>query len=321
MKRITLVGCGEIGSRHLQGLVKLQDPTLIDIVEPNEESKKRATSRLNELSIQNVHTLSWYSSVNDLKNVPDLVIVATTAAGRVEILTKLLEIGCKMFLIEKMVCQSAREYEMLLNAFKSYGAKGWVNTPRRYYPVYQKIKKSIQNSELIHLSITAGNMGLGTNAIHLLDLFSWLLEDFELKLDGEFLYNELFLNKRGNDLVEFAGTVVAYSKNQSFLSITFLPYDNIPFIIDISTSKMQFVINETSEKIFVSNDENNLNLKFETQFQSNLTTQIVDDIFNHDRCLLPTLQESFFAHNELFRIFNTHIKKISNEQKTLCPIT
>ena len=38
--RILLVGCGNVGSRHLQALVKIPFPVNIDIIESNASSKK-----------------------------------------------------------------------------------------------------------------------------------------------------------------------------------------------------------------------------------------------------------------------------------------
>ena len=42
MKEITIVGCGNIGSRHLQAVSKIEDALEIHIVEPNDISKKNA---------------------------------------------------------------------------------------------------------------------------------------------------------------------------------------------------------------------------------------------------------------------------------------
>ena len=49
IKKIILIGCGNIGSRHLQAIVKTNDETSIQIVEPNVEAQKLAKSRLNEI--------------------------------------------------------------------------------------------------------------------------------------------------------------------------------------------------------------------------------------------------------------------------------
>ena len=50
IKSILLVGCGNIGSRHLQALVQLQTPVEIHIVEKSNNSQKLAKLRLDEIS-------------------------------------------------------------------------------------------------------------------------------------------------------------------------------------------------------------------------------------------------------------------------------
>ena len=45
-KRIVLIGCGNIGSRHLQSLIRFGNSVFIDIVEPDLNSKKKALSIL-----------------------------------------------------------------------------------------------------------------------------------------------------------------------------------------------------------------------------------------------------------------------------------
>ena len=311
-----------MGSRHLQGIVKLSESMNIDIVEPNTEAREIAKSRLDEISFdKNKHKLVWHKSVNELTKESDLVLVATKAAGRVDLITQLLELGHSRFFIEKMVCQSSEEYDLLLKKMKSFDAKGWINTPRRCYEPYESIRKHINNSEIIHFSVSAGNMGLGTNAIHFIDLFSWLINDYKIRLSGEFLLNKTFTNKRGKDLLEFAGTIIGHAKNESVLSLTFLPYANLPLILNIVGKDNHIIIDETNARVFVVKGTNGLELKFRSEYQSNLTTEIVRDILEKDNCIFPTLDDSYFIHSELFRIFNTHIKKTLNEDKRLCPIT
>ena len=48
--RILLIGCGNIGSRHLQAFVKIPHTLKIDIIEHNNSSKKLGLSRLQEIS-------------------------------------------------------------------------------------------------------------------------------------------------------------------------------------------------------------------------------------------------------------------------------
>ena len=217
-KKIVLIGCGNIGSRHLQAIIKVKSVTSVEIVEPNIKSQKTAKLRLNKIEFNKLkQKIFWNKSLSTIKNQSDLVIVATNSKGRVDLIQKLLELGHRKFIVEKMVCQSVEEYKKLLFLFKKFNAKGWVNTNRRYFKSYQNIKTRFANSENIHLSVFASNSGLGTNAIHFLDLFSWLSEEYKIKLNGEFLEDKIVENKRGGNFKEFVGTIIGFSKN-SFVS-------------------------------------------------------------------------------------------------------
>ena len=320
-KKIILVGCGNIGSRHLQAIVKLKNNVLIKIVEPNIKSQKLAKSRLQEINYNKInHEIFWYKSLEQVRNKSDLVIVATNSLGRVDLIQKLLGLGHKRFIIEKVVCQSSDEYKKLLLLMKKFHAKGWVNTNRKYFKAYRSIKEKFTDSKYIHLSVFAGNSGLGTNAIHYLDLFSWLVEDYKIKLNGEFLTNQIFDNKKGEKFKEFLGTIIGFSKN-SFVSLTFFPAKKESFIIKIYGENGFAYVNELEEQGYFLDNKGKVKLNAKFGHTSELTTKIIQDIFSTDDCLLPTLKDSYHLHKELFRIFNRHIKKILNKDVELCPIT
>jgi len=320
MKKITLVGCGNIGSRHLQGLVKVQYPLDITIIDPNKNSQSLAKSRLEEVHFdKSKFNLVWGESTSD-SDSSDLVILATPSPKRVDLVKSLLESGNRRFLVEKMVCQSEDEYSKLLSMAKTYNALFWVNATRRTFESYQELRKKIQGSKLSHIVVNAGNMGLGSNAIHFIDLFSWFTNDNQIILDGDYLFEKIFPNQRGEEFMEFAGTIIGHNKNGLMLLLNFLPVNNYPLTVSFFGKDLTLIVDETNEKIY---DLKNLKseLFFHTEFQSTLTTQIADDILTKDDCKLPSLEDSFIAHKELFRIFNKHIQKLTNERRLLCPIT
>lgn len=320
-KKIILIGCGNIGSRHLQAIVKLKDNTSIEIVEPNIKAQKLAKTKLNEIKFKkNNHEIIWHESLSEIKNESNLVIVATNAEGRIKLIKELLNLGHKRFIIEKIVCQSSYQYNQILILMKKFHAKGWVNTNRRYFGVYKKIKKEFSNSNFIQLSVFAGNSGLGTNAIHFLDLFSWLTKEYEIKLNGEFLEKKIITNKKGSRYKEFLGTIIGYTKS-SFVSLTFFPSKKESFMVKIYGHDRFAVIDELEEKGYFFNPKGKKELKVKFGHTSELTTKIVQDILLKDDCLLPSLKESSVLHKELFRVFNKHIKNILNKDVKLCPIT
>ncbi len=325
MKRIAIVGCGNIGSRHLQAIAKLPFPCIVQIIEPRENARQLAKSRLDEVSrAADNKDFRWNESVRDLESGADLTIVATSSVGRVSIINELFDLGHSRFLIEKMVCQSTKEYETLSRGMQSFNAKAWVNIPRRYFASYRNIRQHfLGDPPPFQMSVIAGNEGLGSNAIHFIDLFCWFCNEAKLKLSGELLEKRLFPNKRGENLLEFAGTIAGASESGSSLNITFLSAsDHMPLIVNISSEDAHITVNESEGQLFrLAAESRPLSEEFRSEFVSDTTTRIADEILNHDSCMLPSVQESYFAHVELFRIFNAHIKLLTNEDSELCPIT
>lgn len=322
VKRILIIGCGNIGSRHAQAVTKLPWNVSVECVEPNNSAIEITKQRIAEMPYdQDMINFRWFNSLKGTSNVSDLVIVSTTAIGRADLLKELLEQGHRTFIIEKLVCQSKIEYEAILTKFKDYNAKGWVNTTRRYYKSNQYIKKIFNKDQWIHYSVIAGNRGLGCNAIHYLDLFSWFINSENLELNGDFLLNSTFVNKRGDNLIEFAGTIIGSDESGSVATITFLPYDNLPDIINISGKEKHIVIDETNELSSILRGTIKPAFSYKNEFNSDVTKEIIQDIFTTNICILPTLKQSAALHYELFRIFNAHIKKLTGIEPELCPIT
>ena len=322
-KRIALIGCGNIGSRHLQALTQIRFPIEIDVVEPNKKAQQIAKQRLQEIKYdEKTHNIQWYKHLNELRDDFDLTIVATISTNRVELIKKLLYHGHSRFLIEKIVCQSTHEYEILLDTMKKFKAKGWVNTNLRYFRSYKKIKNYFSKSKIIHMSLTtAGHYGIGTNAIHYLDLFSWFTDDYKITLDGSSLYNKLFTNKRGKNLIEFAGSITGTISGGSSITLTFIPDANLPLLVNIyGNNNRHLIIDETNERVF-NTTHKNLPFDYVYEHTSNLTTKIVNDILTKDNCNLSSLNNSYYLHMELFRILCNQIEKLTHKKTKICPIT
>ena len=319
-KRIILIGCGEIGSRHLQALAKLSEPIDIEIIEPKENAIKIAKQRLKEIREHENHSYFWHNSIEQSKSQSDLIIISTTAKNRVNIICNLLKKGHKKFFIEKMVCQTISDYDLLMKEVKNKNAKCWVNLVRRYFPIYQEIKELIFDKNPTQISVIAGNNGLGTNAIHYLDLFTWLNNDNQISLDGTLLNNSIFPNKRGTNLVEFNGTIIGKAKNNSSINISFIPKSTSPIIINIKNKNNLIIYDEYNMKIFMK-DSKIQESNFKYEHVSNTTTRIVEDIFKKDTCLLPNLEDLYTVHNKLLEIFTLHLNKVTGKSEKVCLIT
>lgn len=320
MKKILIVGCGNIGSRHLQSLLDSTNVALdIAVVEPNEIGLNNAKSVFSITSDLH-HNLTWLSNISDLTESYDFTIVATQATNRYQLVSQLLEKGNRRFLIEKMVCQSVSEYEKILECFKKYEAKGWVNTNFRYFSFYQKLAKYFSKNTPLKFVIVGGDKGLGSNAIHFLDLFLWFTNSDTITLNGDDLTEELLPNKRSLGLVEFSGTMTGKT-NDSSISINFSRAFENSATVEISNSEHHIRIDTDKSTITKIRGLGDFFEDFKFQHTSELTKKITNDVLQTDTCNLPMLDDLYSAHSELFRIFNLHIKKLTNRESDICPIT
>ena len=320
--RILLVGCGNVGSRHLQALLKIPYNLKIDIIEPKNSSKKLALSRLQEITYnKKTKIINWHNCYTSKILHSDLVIVATLSKNRANLLIKLINNGHKRILSEKILCQSKNEYEKIIKICKDKQAKIWVNTTPRCFNSFIKLKKLLSNNKPINLTVYSNpKIGLGTTIIHFLDLFSWMNDDYDVTLDGTLL-NKLLPNKRGKDFVEFSGTVIGHLKNNAIFVISFLECYPNNVTIQLSNTVDEYCIDETSQKMIrIKNFKSKLE-KFSFEHASTLTKTLAIDILKNDCCKLPILLESYRSHLEIFRIFNNHINKITKKKVKLCPIT
>src|SRR3989338_4442381 len=88
--RVSIVGCGQLGSRHLQAVSCLPEVSEIEIIDPNPESLELGKKRLSDVA-NRVSSIKykWLSSPDQMSADGDLCIVATQAKGRVEVVKEI----------------------------------------------------------------------------------------------------------------------------------------------------------------------------------------------------------------------------------------
>ena len=66
MKNCLIVGIGQIGFRHLQGLVKVKEPLIINLMDSSIDSILKAKNRFDELSICSDHKIIFLNSLSEI---------------------------------------------------------------------------------------------------------------------------------------------------------------------------------------------------------------------------------------------------------------
>ena len=116
MKKIVIIGAGQFGSRHLQGILKLPFKAEIKVVDPSENSLNRAMQRSKEVDdVNDEISVEYFLSMPKIKDL-DLAIIATTSSERKKAILELLETNNpKYILLEKVVFQNLNDFESIIS--------------------------------------------------------------------------------------------------------------------------------------------------------------------------------------------------------------
>lgn len=324
MKVNLIIGAGQLGSRHLQALLRLNLEQQIYVLDPSVASLTIAKARASE--IVNPYTIHFITDWEDLPIAFDLVIIATGANVRSKIVKQLLtNYVVENLVLEKVLFQDLASYEEIRLLLLEKGTPTWVNHPRRIFSHYQAIKNTIaETNEAISFNVVGGNWGLACNALHFIDLFAFLSGSTVKDLNFDWIDNVIHESKRAGN-IEFTGTINGIFENKDIFSITALTGEISDITLYISTNSNRWVIQEgSSQNIVHLSKENNFNpliSTFVTQFQSTLTSEIAESIFETGNCKLPTYQEACASHIPFLKASLKKYVDITGIVTDLCPIT
>lgn len=264
-----IIGMGNIGMRHIQGLSKLKYENInFYINDLNSEYKIRFKDEIDTLKKK--FKFFEINNFEDLKDTYfDLIIVSTTATNRVEILENILsKLISKYIIIEKPICQSLSE---LNNLRKLDNNKIYVNFPSRYCDWYKKIKNKIieiAKNNYLTITMSGGNIGLACNASHYIDLVYFWTNELPIKVDTSNLgmWHESkrkgFYDLYGNLKIHFKNHIlelISYENSQEWIIQIFNSNKKFIASIDISRGIADFYDYEKIEgEIKLQSDSTNI---------------------------------------------------------------
>ncbi|MDA9124960.1 Gfo/Idh/MocA family oxidoreductase [Flavobacteriaceae bacterium] len=318
-----IIGAGQLGSRHLQGLLKFKSEQVIYVLDPSEISLNISKERAKE--VENKHNLIYINDWDKLPTKFDLVIVATGANVRSKLVIKLLtNFKVENLILEKVLFQEINSYSEISNLIKKTKTSTWVNHPRRMFNHYKEIKKIIsQSEEKVSFQVYGENWGLACNGLHFIDLFSFLSnsEVEHLNFDGV----EKVVNSKRLNNIEFIGSITGALKNGSDFKISSINGSCADITVCVFTKSNRWIIQEgTAQKVIHLSIENNFNesiTTFKNEFQSNLTTRIINDILNEEKTTLPNYVEASSSHIPFIKSALNTYTRITGIKTSIVPIT
>ncbi|RJE77348.1 hypothetical protein BGP78_09045 [Pseudoalteromonas sp. MSK9-3] len=303
--RILIVGCGEIGARHLQGVLKSSLPLSIDVVDIDKESLTKARKLADEVTPGNGQTQVHYKVVLPEGQDYSVAIIATTSNVRLHVMRELLNSNhVTSLILEKFLFSFKDEYQKARNLLKEHSVKAYVNCPRRMNPHYQALKKELKKHANWQFSVVGNEWGLACNAVHFLDIYRYLFEEKELFiLEDKELEPCIFDSKRGG-YKEVFGRIMSLSKE---LSISCGHSEKMSLQVKLTSEHQEVLIDELAGTIEFNGDIQEIR-PFETVYQSNLSYQFVEQSIQEEPMTLTPFEESADTHLALLDTLEKHFQ-------------
>lgn len=316
---IAIIGAGNLGSRHLQGLKDLATPARIYVIDPYEASLETCRKRWAETGAAQHHVSYTTSMPADLDIT--CAILSATADVRAKNTMEMLEKNVvKNILFEKVLFQKETDYTKIGELLKEKNISAWVNCPRRIWPAYQRLKTILGMNQVIHLHVSGYPWGMGCNSVHMLDLAAYLSDETDCKIECVNLDKETIPSKR-HGFLEFTGRFSGSFSNGSTFSIEAFPQTDIPYTLTIKSSKASMIYHEDSSYYELYEDGSWNRYEAPLPYQSQMTGKIMDQILKTGTCGLTSFEDSVNLHLPLLAMFNNHLSSIRGERIDVCPIT
>lgn len=322
MFTIAIIGAGQLGSRHLQGLKKAKLDMKIEIVDPSEEALAVARERYEQVAENSqISEICFIKSINELSNELDLAIIATGSAPRFMITTELIKLKkVNNILFEKVLFQKVEDYIDIEELLNKNHIHAWVNCPRRMYGFYSELKERFSGSQQLIFNVSGGDWGLGCNSIHFIDCLAFISGAKDFTINVSALDRVVYPSKRVG-YTEFSGVLTAVTERADVLSLISQRDSISPVIITIQSNKLVVTIDETNRLLHSFENGKWETKEINIQYQSQLTGIAAEQILLNGTSQLTTFAESKSLHLAFIKPLLEFYNEIKGTDSKICPIT
>jgi predicted dehydrogenase len=313
---VLLIGLGNIGFRHLQGLEPLSAQIVLDGVDPLAAARDRATSQWALYAGSQGRAVD---TLTDLNSDYQVAILATPADGREAMIEKVLvdrTVGAMV--IEKIAFNAREPFTRMISRLQTAGVQGVVNCPRRLWPRYRALAERIHLADKpVQITVRGSNIGLACNGVHFIDLLQMLAGETEVRLNDSRISAPFPAKREG--YYEVFG--ISSYDTPSGSSLTLIVEADGP-----EQTEIQLKFGDTSLTIIeatgvMSDERGEIIDVVRAVYQSELTAEVVAKLLASQACGLPDLAVSAIAHNALFDALEPAFDRFGLLQQGRLPIT
>lgn len=315
---VVQIGLGNIGFRHLQGLIPIASRIRLTAVDPSQQGRDRSEKEWTEKTGE---PITVHADVNDLPKACHTLLLATPASGRLALLeSALAKTRPEVIVLEKVVFQDLGDFDKAQAMADAIGAKVYVNCPRRMWKLYMALKqKGIGADASTHIKFACKNLGLACNSVHLIDALQYLSGSSALHLEAAD-FGEIFGSKR-EGFYESYGKLTYRASTGAKLTIDVQKDGPEAMTASLDHGGISHKLEESGGDVTTTVGGDALISVGRAPFQSELTGALVEQLLSGGTCNLAPLSESKAAHKALFDPLGAHLAKNGIDISKGLPIT
>jgi hypothetical protein len=326
MLNLAILGCGQIGSRHLQSLALLEEPATIHLVDPSLQSLETAEARFSQAvspERSKAFCLIRHGASETLPSTLDLAIVASSSFHRADLCEGLLKVTKPEFVIlEKFLFPRVSDYDRIGKLLTENQVPTYVNQWMATTFAFQRIASWIGDG-LVDMKVSGRGWGLCCNAVHYIEPFQHLTGRQELTLQSS-RFEEGFEDSKRNGYRELFGAIKIDSADGSKLDLccgSGQPEEAIHIGISSGNRSVQVDFYMDRFQCHFQDGHKEWDDLFWIPMQSQLTHRFVQQLLWEGKCGLPEFAVSSAQHRLVLEPFLDHFRKNDPTIGETCPIT
>jgi predicted dehydrogenase len=214
---VGLIGAGRMGRSHLLAAsgLGLSIRSICDVNTKNLETVG------GEFQVEAARRLTTPEAFFDQAEVPELVIISTTADAHARLTIAAAEAGAKYILCEKPMATSVSDCDRMLAACRRHGARLAINHQMRFMDQYVLVNNELTSDAfggLASMNVVAGCFGVVMNGSHYLEAFRYLAKSPVVEIAARFDTAPM-PSPRGPNFFDRSGHVAAVSASGKRLHI------------------------------------------------------------------------------------------------------
>lgn len=301
-KHFLIIGAGNIGYRHFEGIIKSSLDLRISVVDPDPSRYERFQSAIKNTAREDVE-INFYTDLDFKSSFISVAFITTNANVRRKVLEDLYaKHNVQAVILEKLISNSAQDLDAIEAAIINQDV-AWVNYPRRIMAFYRNISENLVSKSNLDVKVEGVKWNLISNAPHFIDLVEFLTNSELSNISQMEVNNRMYETRPG--FMDATGKMAFHFSDQSRLELISREEDtdvNSGVSILIKATNLVMEINE--QKGHASGTLLKKEVFGKIEFQSDLSNGVVDSIVLNGCSDLTSFKEAARSH----RLFVTAVE-------------